>query len=145
MAADLLDAKIENMGDESGHVTDLEGATAALQKVFEVSKPGMLYIPTASSDRTSSVEAHRVALALAEGVPNVLAYQDPGATVEFRPALFVDLAPQLDRKLELIAHYDKFQLPNVNSELAKATALFWGRFADPLVAEPLEIIRRPSA
>ena len=144
MAADLLDAKMENMGNETLHVTDLDGATAALQKVFEASKPGMLYVPTASSDRPSSVETHRVALALAEAVPNVLAYQDPGANVEFRPQLFVDLAPQLDLKLELVAHYDKFALPNVNSELAKATALFWGRFADPVVAEPLEIIRRPG-
>ena len=34
--------------------------------------------------RPSSVESHRVALALAEEVPNVLAYQDPGANVAAR-------------------------------------------------------------
>ena len=144
MVAELLDAKMENIGEETLHVADLDGATAALQKVFETSKPGMLYIPTARSDRPSSVETHRVALALSEAVPNVLAYQDPGATVEFRPQLFVDLAPQLDRKLDLVAHYDRCGLPNVSSELAKATALFWGRFAGPEVVEPLEVIRRPS-
>jgi len=138
----LLDAKMENMGEETRHVADLDAATAALQQVFETSKPGILYVPTVSSDRPSSVETHRVALALAEGVPNVLAYQDPGATVEFRPRFFVDLAPQMQRKLELVAHYDKFALPNVSSELAKASALFWGRFADPVLAEPLEVIRR---
>ena len=81
LAAELLDAKIENMGEDPRHVADLDAATAALQQVFETSKPGILYVPTASSDRPSSVETHRVALALAEAVPNVLAYQDPGATL----------------------------------------------------------------
>jgi len=144
LSANLLDAQVLNMGDDTRHVADLDEATFALQEVFETSKPGVLYVPTVSSDRPSSVETHRVTLAIAETVPNILAYQDPGATVEFRPQILTDLSPQLERKLELVSYYDKFALPNVSSDLAKATALYWGRFSDSVVVEPLEVIRRPG-
>ncbi len=142
LAADLLDAKMENMGEETRHIADLDQATATLQKVFETSRPGILYVPTASSDRPSSVESHRVALAFAEGVPNVLAYQDPGATVDFRPQFCVGLVPQMKHKLELVALYERFGLRNVSTELAKARARYWGRHADPDEVEPFEVIRR---
>jgi len=142
LAAGLLDATMENMGEEIDHVADLDGATAVLKRVFETSRPGLLYVPTASSDRPSSVESHRIALALAKGVPNVLAYQDPGATVDFRPQLFADLLPQMKDKLALVAAYDGFGLKNVSTDLAKATALYWGRYADAAEVEPLEVIRR---
>ena len=141
LAADLLDATMENMGEETDHVADLDGATAVLKNLFETSRPGILYVPTASSDRPSSVESHRVALPLAEGVPNVMAYQDPGAT-DFRPQVFVGLVPQMTHKLKLVALYDKFGLKNVSTELAKARARYWGRYADPYEVEPFEVIRR---
>jgi CheY-like chemotaxis protein len=142
LAADLLDATIENLGEKTDHVVDLEGATALLENIIEMSQPGILYVPTAGSDRPSSVETHRVALAIAKAVPNVLAYQDPGANMDFRPQFFADLVPHMEHKLELVAFYDDFGLKNVSTELAKATALFWGRYADPTAVEPLEIIRR---
>ena len=142
LAADLLDAKMENIGEETRHIVDLDEATATLQKVIEASRPGILYVPTASSDRLSSVESHRVALALAEGIPNVLAYQDPGATADFQPQFFVDLVPQMQHKLELVAFYDGFGLENVSTELAKERALYWGRYSDADEVEPLEVIRR---
>jgi hypothetical protein len=52
---------MENVGEETRHVVELDGATSALQTVFEASGPGMLYVPRSSSDRPSSVESHRVA------------------------------------------------------------------------------------
>ncbi len=122
LVADLLDATVDNVGEETHHIADLDGARAVLRKVFEASTPGLLYVPTISSDRPSSVESHRLALALAGEVPNVLAYQDPGATVDFQPQLFVDLVPQMEHKLELVALYDKFGLENVSTEVAMARA-----------------------
>ncbi len=142
LAAGLLDATMKNMGEEADHVADLDGATAVLKNVLETSRPGMLYVPTVSSDRRSSVEIHRIAISLAKAVPNVLAYQDPGATVDFRPQLFTDLVPQMKQKLTLVALYDRFGLKNVNTKLAKATALYWGRYGDAAEVEPMEVIRR---
>ena len=142
LAADLLDAKVENVGEATRHIADLDQATATLQKVIEASRPGILYVPTASSDRLSSVASHRVALALAEGIPNVLAYQDPGATAGFEPQFFVDLVPHMESKLELVAFYDGLGVENVSTELAKDRALYWGRHTDAQEVEPLEVIRR---
>ena len=142
LAADLLDATMENMGEETDHVADFEEARAVLQNLFETSRPGILYVPTVSSDRPSSVESHHVALPLAEGVPNVMAYQDPGATVDFQPKVFVGLVPHMTHKLKLVALYDKFGLKNVSTELANARARYWGRYADPHEVEPFEVIRR---
>ena len=64
--------------------------------------------------------------------------------MDFRPQFFVDLSPQIKRKLELVGLYDKLGLKNVGTDMAKATALFWGRFADPTLVEPLEVIRQGS-
>ena len=132
------------MGDETGQMADPEAVTAKLKEVFESASPGMLYVPTLSSDQPSSVESHRIALAVSEGIPNVLAYQDPSANVDFRPRFFVDLALHMKRKLELVAIYDGSGLENVSTDLAHATALFWGRFAQHHLAEPLEVVRSGS-
>ena len=62
--------------------------------------------------------------------------------MDFQPEFFVDLGPHMKNKLELVDVYDRFHLENVSIELAKATALYWGRFADAREVEPLEVIRR---
>ena len=142
LAAGLLDATILNMGDEIYRIPDLAEAMDALKEVLQTSSVRMLYIPTASTDQPSSVQIHKLALGLAGAAPNVLAYQSPQSTVDFRPGLFVDVAPQMTKKLELVALYEKFDFKNVSTESAKVTAGFWGRFADPDLVEPLEIIRR---
>ena len=141
-AADLLDAQMNNIGEETRHIVDLGEATSTLQQVIETSRPSVLYVPTASSGQPSSVESHRIALALAPGVPEVRAFQDPAATVDFEPQFFVDLVPQMEQKLELVGLYGNLGLENVNPELARATARYWGRFADAAEVEPFEVIRR---
>ena len=145
LAADLLEAHIENMGEETPNIVDVDAASLSLNNILDAYTPGIIYLPSASSDRPSSAEAHRIALVLATAVPNVLAYQDPGATVDFRPQFFVDLAPHMKRKLELVGIYDRLGLKNVGTGMAKATAVFWGRFAEPTLVEPLEVIRHRSA
>ena len=128
---------------ETSHgIPDLSGAMTVLTEIFETSRPDMLYIPTVSSDRPSSVQVHKLALGLGKDVSKVLAYQDPRATEDFRPGLFVDVAPQMARKIELVALYDRFGLENVSTELAKATAVYWGRYGDAVEVEPLEVISR---
>jgi len=145
LAADLLEAQMENMGLETPHIVDVDAATLTIKKVLDTYTPGIVYLPSASSDRPCLAEGHQIALALATAVPNVLAYQDPGATVDFRPQFFVDLAPHIKRKLELVGLYDRLGLKNVGTGMAKATALFWGRFAEHTLVEPLEVIRHGSA
>ncbi len=119
LAAQLLDARMINFGDESHRIADVDAAMATLKGVFEAASPGMLYVPTLSSDRPSSIQIHKIAMRLADDVPNVLAYQDPGSTVDFRPRLFIDLAPQMAHKLELVCYRNsipKARSPAVGSE-----------------------------
>jgi CheY-like chemotaxis protein/LmbE family N-acetylglucosaminyl deacetylase len=145
LAADLLEAQMENMGLETPHIVDVDAATLAIKKLLDTYTPGIVYLPSASSGRPCSAEGHQIAMALATAVPNVLAYQDPGATVDFRPKFFVDLAPYIKPKMELVAVYDRLGLKNVGTGMAKATAFFWGRFAEHTLVEPLEVIRQRSA
>ena len=139
-AAGVLGAQLTSVGDDG--TIDLEAATELLESVIAETSPGMLYLPTASSQRHSSVESNRVALAAAEGVRNVLAYECPTATPDFRPQFFVDVGPFMARKKEMLLPYGDLGLENVDPELAAATARYWGRFMDPELVEPLEVIRR---
>ena len=139
-AAAILGAKLTSVGQEN--TFDLEAATGLLKSVIAETSPGMLYLPTAAAKRPSSVESNRTALAAAEAVPNVLAYQCPSATLEFSPQFFVDAGPYMAQKSELLMSYSELGLENVGAELATATARYWGRFMDPELVEPLEVIRR---
>ena len=142
-AAGILGAQLTSVGDE-GNI-DLAAATDLLESVIAETSPGMLYLPTASAQGHSSVESNRIALASAEPVRNVLAYQCPSATPDFRPQLFVDVGPFMARKKEMLLPYSELHLENVDPELATATARYWGRFMDPELVEPLEVIRRGRA
>ena len=144
-AAGMLGGQVKSVGDEDEDAVDLEAATQLLQSVIAETGPGMLYLPTTSAQRHSSVESNRIALASAEAVPNVLAYQCPTATLDFRPQFFVDVGPFMARKMEMLRFYKEFGLANVGPELAAATARYWGRFMDPEEVEPLEVIRRGGA
>jgi len=141
-AAAVLGAKLTCVGSENEDAVDLDVAKTLLQSVMAETSPGMLYLPTASAQEQSSIESHRVALASTEAVPNVLAYQCPSATIEFRPQFFVDVGPFVARKSEILECYSGLGLANVSPDLAAATARYWGRFKDPEHAEPLEVIRR---
>lgn len=144
-AAATLGAETLNLGDAPEEAIDPEAATKALEGVMARSAPGMLYVPTSSDSRTSVIDTLSIALASFPAVPNVLAYQGPTATPDFRPQFFVDVAPFLAKKRELLSAYGKLGVTNVGPELAEATAYFWGRFMDPAQAEPLEVIRRGGA
>jgi CheY-like chemotaxis protein len=140
-SAEILGAEVRCVGAVGDHIADLEEATKAVEETIAQVSPAMLYVPTLATGRQSSLESHRVTLAAAEGVTRVLAYESPMATMDFRPDFFVDIAPFLDQKLEMLGCYEELALPNVSSELARAAARYWGRLTDPKHAESFEVIR----
>jgi len=140
-SAEILGAEVRCVGAVGDHIADLEEATKAVEETIARVSPGMLYVPTLATGRQSSLESHRVTLAAAEGVTRVFAYESPMATMDFRPDFFVNIAPFLDQKLEMIECYEELALPNVSSELARAAARYWGRLTDPEHAESFEVIR----
>ncbi len=142
-AAEMLGGQVKSVGDEDA--VDPEAATQLVRSVIAETGAGMLYLPTASAQDHGSVNSNRIALASAEAVHNVLAYQCPTATLDFRPQFFVDVGPFMARKMEMLMFYKEFGLANVNPELAAATARYWGRFKEPEEVEPLEVIRRGGA
>ncbi len=144
-AAAILGAQLMSVGDEDEDTLDLEAAKTLLESVMAETSPGMIYLPTASTQTSASVESHRIALASAEAVPNVLAYEGPSATPDFHPQFFVDVGSFVVQKGEMLACYRELGLTNVSPELAAATARYWGRFKDPEHVEPLEVIRRGGA
>ena len=139
-AAEMLGAQVTSIGADGAQ--DPEAAANLLRSIIADSGTGMLYVPSAAAESQSTVESNRLALAAAGAVSNVLAYQSPSATFDFHPHFFVDIAPFMARKSEMLACYDELGLANVSSELAVATARYWRRFKDPEQVEPLEVIRR---
>jgi len=86
---------------------------------------------------------HRASVVAARGVPRVLCYQSPSATIDFRPSTFIPAEAGLDAKLHAIAAFGSQTAIRdyLEPEALTATARYWGRFARIRYAEPFEVVR----
>jgi LmbE family N-acetylglucosaminyl deacetylase len=142
-AVKLLGAELA-LGDLKD--TEVSGGSATVAVIDEVLcaiDPSTVYTHTSNDTHQDHRAAHDATLIAARGVPNVFCYQSPSSTIDFRPHRFVDVAAQLPSKEALIACYasQTSKHPYLRTELVRATARYWGRFAGYGEVEALEIVR----
>ncbi|HXT18792.1 MAG TPA: PIG-L family deacetylase, partial [Gemmatimonadaceae bacterium] len=129
-----------------GCLADTMETVAAVEEIIREYSPSLMYIHSEHDTHQDHRTAHHVAMVAARNVPFVYAYQAPSSTVDFRPARFIDIARQLDRKIDVLRLF-RSQAPiraYLADDLIRATARYWGRFAGHSVVEPLEVIRQLS-
>jgi LmbE family N-acetylglucosaminyl deacetylase/CheY-like chemotaxis protein len=127
--------------------TNIPAGFAVIHKITEVIndfQPDFLYTHTASDTHQDHVSVHKASLVAARSVPNVMCYQSPSSTIDFRPNRFVDVGSSIDEKLRLIDNYQSqtSKCVYLNDDLIVATARYWGRYAGYAEVEPFEVIRQ---
>jgi len=127
--------------------TNISAGSATIGKISEVIeglKPDFLYTHTSSDTHQDHVNVHRASLVAARTVPNVMCYQSPSSTIDFRPNRFVDISPSVDDKLSLIGYHrsQTTKCVYLKDDLILATARYWGRYAGYVEVEPFEVVRQ---
>lgn len=104
--------------------------------------PDVVYLHAAEDTHQDHRAVHHAGLVASRGVPTVLGFQSPSATVDYRPGGFSDVTGTLDVKLEALrCHRTQSHAGYMDPELVVATARYWGRFAGTRYAEPLVVVR----
>jgi len=143
-SAALLGADLRILDFPDTMLTSDGPLIAAIEAAIAEYAPTHVYMHS----RHDTHQDHRAVFAAARvatrSIANVACYQSPSTTVDFAPALFVDIEQTLSRKLELIAaHVTQWShRPNIDPELMRATARYWGRFAGGGHVEAFEIVRQ---
>jgi LmbE family N-acetylglucosaminyl deacetylase len=120
-----------------------------IEEVVREIRPAVVYLHSVEDTHQDHRAVHRAGLVAVRGVPTVLCYQSPSATVAFRPGRFNDVTGFVDIKLAALAcHRSQDAAWYMELELVEATARYWGRYGRIRHAEPLEVVRdvpRPVA
>ncbi len=142
-AADRLGATLTLHDFEDAAITDGPESIATIEAAIHAFRPTHVYTHSREDTHQDHRAVHTATLVAARRVPHVYAYQSPSSTVEFRPQMFVDISAQMHEKIELIKlHATQVgRRANIEAELIRATARYWGRYAGHVLAEPMMILR----
>jgi LmbE family N-acetylglucosaminyl deacetylase len=146
-AAELLSARLFLTDLQDMSVGDGGPTIATIKRVIDETKATTVYTHTAHDVHQDHRNVNRATFVAARGVPRVHCYQSPSTTVEFRPTRFVSIDDFIERKLEVIRAYVSQTTTRhyLDEELLRATARYWGRFAQSRYVEPLEVGRDSEA
>lgn len=114
-----------------------------IERVMAACGPTTIYTHTEHDTHQDHRAVARATLVAGRGVRNILCYQSPSTTIDFRPTTFVDVTRHVERKLELIASHasQASHRPYLERDLVIATTRYWGRFGGTRHAEPFQAIR----
>ena len=142
-AAHILGAKLVHTDLNDTSVSDGGDTIETITKVIDEVHPTTVYTHTPRDVHQDHRNVHHATLVAARGIPRIYCYQAPSTTVEFRPTRFVTIDEFVDRKLEAIRAYSSQTAIRsyLDEELLRATARYWGRFAQSRYVEPLEVVR----
>lgn len=143
-ASELLGASLELLAFPDSEIPSDVRTVSAIESVVRAFAPTHVYTHSIHDTHQDHRAVHVAATVAVRSVPNLYCYQSPSATVDFRPAMFVDIAPFLEVKLALI---DTFQSQiarrdTFDHDVIRSIARYWGRFAGYRLVEPFEVVRQ---
>ncbi|HEV2976208.1 MAG TPA: PIG-L family deacetylase [Casimicrobiaceae bacterium] len=143
-AAALLGAKLEFGNLQDGHITEGVETIEIIEAAIRELRPTHVYTHCLEDTHQDHRAVHAASLVAARAVPNVYCYQSPSSTVEFRPNRFVDITEYKRAKLQAIgAHKSQVdRMASLQDDVIVATARYWGRYANHMLAEPMRIVRQ---
>ena len=133
---DLVDTEITSGGD----------TVRLIEEVVAQVQPTIVYTHS-SHDRHQDHRAVNEAAAVAtRRIGNVLCFQSPSATIDYRPTRFIRIEQFLEKKFELLNCYASQTQSRdyLEPDFVLATARYWTRFGGGKAVEPLEVIREST-
>lgn len=141
-AAAVLGAHLVHRSLPDTSISEGPPTVPMIEEIVREIEPTIVYLHSAEDTHQDHRAVHRAGLVAVRGVPTVLCYQSPSATVTFRPSRFSDVTGFVDTKLAALAcHRSQSEAWYMDPELVTATARFWGRYGRIRYAEPLEVVR----
>ncbi|HXP21650.1 MAG TPA: response regulator [Streptosporangiaceae bacterium] len=145
-AARALGATLYLEDLEDSRISEGDPTISVIGQVVEVVRPTVIYTHSVHDVHQDHRNVHRAAMVAVREVGRVFCFQTPSATVEFRPARFVTIDEQLDRKiLALQAFVSQVEVrAYLEQDIITSTARYWSRFGDAQYAEAFEVIRESA-
>ena len=145
-AARLLGATLclEDMDDT--RISESDPTISAISRVVEQARPTMVYTHSEHDVHQDHRNTHRAAMVAAREVESVYCFQSPSATVDFRPARFVEIDAHLTDKLAATQVFASQAAVRdyLEPDLIEATARYWSRLGEGRYAEAFEVVRHRS-
>jgi len=131
-AADLM-----SPDTDAGNLT-----STVIDKAIEQVQPTVLYIHSLHDTQPGHRDVYNAAVLAARRVGRVYCFQSPSATIDFRPAHFVDIDEHLAAKIGITSRY--LSQPEVSDFLepdqVTSTARYWARYCQAHPAEAFEVV-----
>lgn len=143
LAARILGVELVLGNLQDTKITEGRETIALMEETIRAVQPTIVYTHSLQDGHQDHRSAHRATVVACREVPSLYCYQAPSGNVDFRPTKFIEMGEFLDRKVEAIGAYasQTVKRPYLRESLLRATAEYWGRFAQYGVAEPLEVVR----
>lgn len=127
-------------------VGDPDAMTMMLDRAVGELAPSVLYAPSRGDRHPSRAAASRIASDAARGRVPVLGYQTATSPSTFAPKKVLDVTPHLDDKAEALGEFREIggSRPDLDPELARAYARYWGRLQDFGHVEAFEILQEKT-
>lgn len=141
-AADLVGARLVHLDFPDTHLDPADGIITAIEQVIREETPEVIYTHSIHDRHQDHRATHEAVQVAARSVPEVLCFQSPSATVEFRPHRFNNIGDELDTKLAMLAAFaSQAHRDYMAADIVRSTARYWARFGTANLAEPFEVVR----
>ena len=142
-AARLLGAALYLEDMEDTRISESDPTIGAISAVIAAVRPTMVYTHSIHDVHQDHRNTHRAAMVAARSIGSVYCFQSPSATVDFRPARFIDIEEQIAGKLAAISAYASQAAVRryLEPDLIEATARYWSRYGASRYAEAFEVVR----
>lgn len=142
-ASEFLNARliISNLKD-----TSISGGPKTIRIIEEAIynfQPDIIYTHSINDNHQDHRNTHLATVIAARKIDEVYAYQAPSTNINFHPQKFESIDSFVDLKIKLISFHEtqKNKAVYLKDDIIKATAIYWGRYANYKSIEPFEIIK----
>jgi LmbE family N-acetylglucosaminyl deacetylase/ActR/RegA family two-component response regulator len=142
VSADAVAARLVHLDFPDTRLVPAEGIISAIEDLIGEVDPGVIYTHSVHDRHQDHRATHQAVQVAARSVPEVMCFQSPSATVDFRPHRFINIADYLDTKLRMLAAFaSQSHRDYMAEDVVVATARYWSRFGTATLAEPFEVVR----
>ncbi|MDI1353197.1 MAG: PIG-L family deacetylase [bacterium] len=117
-----------------------------IESIVQQVQPTHVYTHSFNDSHQDHRSVFQASVTACRSISNLFCYLSPSGTIDFRPNVFINIDKYMEKKLKVITSFTS-QIdtrPYLNPEVIKITALYWGRFGNCSMVEPLEVIKGNS-